>query len=81
MKRVGFIISSGSEGPGARVLSLTRRWDLLRRGEKRHPAGSDGEKVLSSDPTIARPRLPALIPLAPEPHHGVEGEEGKPIKI
>ena len=34
------------------------------------PAGSDGEKVLSSGPSCARQRLPALIPLAPEPRHG-----------
>ena len=34
------------------------------------PAGSDGMMVLSSGPFSSRPRLPALIPLAPEPRHG-----------
>jgi hypothetical protein len=35
-----------------------------------HPAGSDGKKVLSFGPVSARPRLPALTTLAPEPHPG-----------
>ena len=35
-----------------------------------HPAGSDGEKVLSFGAVSARPRLPALTTLAPEPRHG-----------
>jgi hypothetical protein len=35
-----------------------------------HPAVSDGKKVLFSGPVCARPRLPALIPLIPEPRHG-----------
>ena len=35
-----------------------------------HPAGSNGKMVLSSGPDCARPRLSALIPLAPEPRHG-----------
>jgi hypothetical protein len=34
------------------------------------PAGSDGKKELSSGPVYSRPRLPALIPLTPEPRHG-----------
>ena len=34
-----------------------------------HPAGSNGKMVLSSGPVCARPRLPALIPLTPEPGH------------
>ena len=34
------------------------------------PAGSDGERVLSSGLGCARPRLSALIPLVPEPPHG-----------
>jgi hypothetical protein len=35
-----------------------------------HPAGSDGKKVLSFGPVSARPGLPALTTLAPEPRHG-----------
>ena len=51
-------------------LDILRRWELRGWGGKMPPAGSDGEKVLSSGPACARPRLPALIPLAPEPRHG-----------
>ena len=59
----------GLGGQGAE-LEILRRWELRRWGGKIPPAGSGGEKVLSSGPVCARPRLPALIPLAPEPRHG-----------
>jgi len=35
-----------------------------------HPAGSAGKMVLSSGAVFARPRLPALTPLDPEPRYG-----------
>jgi hypothetical protein len=52
------------------LFKYTRRYFLRRWGGKMHPAGSDGKMVLSSGAVFARPRLPALIPLAPEPRHG-----------
>ena len=51
-------------------LGILRRWDLRGWGGKMRPAGSEGEMVLSSCPVSSRPRLSALIPLAPEPRHG-----------
>jgi hypothetical protein len=57
----------GSQGA---ELDILRRWDLRGWGGKMHPAGSGGKKVLSSDPVCPLPRLPVLIPLAPEPRHG-----------
>jgi len=59
----------GLGGQGAE-LGILRHWDLRGWGGKMHPAGSDGEIVLSFCPVYTRPRLPALIPLAPEPRHG-----------
>ena len=59
----------GLGGQGAE-LDILRRWELRRWGGKIPPAGSGGEKVLSYGPVYTRPRLPALIPLAPEPRHG-----------
>jgi hypothetical protein len=59
----------GLGAQGAELDSL-RRWDLRGWGGKVHPALSDGKKILSSGPVCARPRLPALIALAPEPPHG-----------
>jgi hypothetical protein len=59
----------GLGGQGAE-LDILRHWDLRGWGGKIHPAGSGGEMVLSPGPVCARPRLPALIPLAPEPRHG-----------
>ena len=56
-------------GQGAE-LDILRHWDLRGLGGKMHPAGSDGKKGFSSGPVCARPRLPALIPLTPEPGHG-----------
>jgi hypothetical protein len=40
-----------------------------------HPAGSDGKMVLSSGAVYARPRLPALTTLDPEPRYGGGQEE------
>ena len=59
----------GLGGQGAE-LDILRRCDLRGWGGKMHPAGSGGEMDLSSGPVCARPRLPALIPLTPEPRHG-----------
>jgi hypothetical protein len=53
---------------GAELDSL-RRWNLRGSGGKMHAAVSDGKKILSSGAVCARPRLPALIALAPEPRH------------
>ena len=61
----------GLGGQGAEF-GILRRWDLRGWGGKIHPAGSGGEMFLSSGLVCARPRLPALIPLAPEPRHGGE---------
>ena len=61
----------GLDGQGAE-LDILRRWDLRGWGGKIHPAGCGGEMVLSAGPVCARPRLPALIPLAPEPRQGGE---------
>ena len=59
----------GLGGQGAE-LDILRHWDLRGWGGKMRPAGSGGKMVLSSGPVCSRPRLPALIPLAPEPRHG-----------
>jgi hypothetical protein len=57
-------------------LDILRRWDLRGWSGKMHPAVSGGKKVLFSGAVCARPRLPALIPLIPEPRHG-GGHEAK----
>jgi hypothetical protein len=58
----------GLGGQGAE-LGILRRCDLRRWGGQMHPAGLDGKRLLSSGPVCARPRLPALTTLAPEPRH------------
>ena len=63
---------TGLGGQGAE-LDILRRWNLRGWGGKMHPVGSDGKMVLSSGPVCSRPRLPALIPPAPEPRHGGGG--------
>jgi hypothetical protein len=62
----------GLGGQGAE-LDILRHWDLRGWGGKMHPAGYDGKMILSSRPVSSRPRLPALIPLTPEPRHGGGG--------
>ena len=59
----------GLGGQGAE-LGILRRWDLRGQGGKMRPAGCHGKKVLKSGQICARPRLPALTTLAPEPRHG-----------
>ena len=56
---------TGLGGQGAE-LGILRQRILRGWGGKMRPAGSDGETVLSSGPGFARPRLSALIPLAPD---------------
>ena len=43
-----------------------------------HAPGFDGKMLLSCGPVFARPRLPALTALAPEPGHS--GSSGRDIK-
>ncbi len=59
----------GLGGQGAE-LGILRRWFHRRWGGKMHPARFGGKVLLSSWPVCARPRLPALTALAPEPRHG-----------
>jgi hypothetical protein len=82
--QVGFIMGRGSEASGASPalsgIDILRRWDLRRWGGKMRPACFDGKMLLSSWPVCARPRLSALTPLAPEPHHG-GGERAKALWV
>jgi hypothetical protein len=68
----GFHYFQRFRGPGDQgaELDIPRRWDLRGWGGKMHPADSGGQMVLSSGPVCARPRLPALIALIPEPRPG-----------
>jgi hypothetical protein len=59
---------TGLGGQGAE-LGILRHWDLRKWGGMMRPAGFDGKTVFIYYPVCARPRLPALTTLAPEPRH------------